>query len=281
MVLSTSIPADVYSGRKLVSIMALVGAINGFAPAVSPLLGGFMASWAGWRGIFVVLLVIGLLMLYFTRGFRETLPPARRVQGRSMKVYIQAYISLLRNRRFMLYVTIKAVTIGLLYAYVSSATFILQEHYGFTPLQFGLIFGGNALALVVGSALAMRFPNLKQALLVGIAGIIASGLGAAAVMLWEGAFVWYEVAAIPMLMFSGILFASSNTLSMEEGHADAGTASAILDVVKYIFAAVVAPVVGLGNMMHTTAWVTVVVLAMAGVLGVAVYRLSPLADMSK
>ncbi len=57
MVLSTSIPADVYMGRQLAKLMAIVGAINGIAPALGPVLGGMMADWVGWHGIFVVVLI--------------------------------------------------------------------------------------------------------------------------------------------------------------------------------------------------------------------------------
>lgn len=118
MVLSTSIPADVYMGRQLAKLMAIVGAINGVAPAFGPVLGGFMADWVGWRGIFVMLLVIGLGMTFWTTRYNETLPPQRRLQVKSFKDYITAYRSLLVNKRFMIYVTIKAVAIGLLYAYI-------------------------------------------------------------------------------------------------------------------------------------------------------------------
>ena len=80
MVLSTSIPADVYMGRQLAKLMAIVGAINGIAPALGPVVGGFMADWVGWRGIFVLLLVIGVGMTFWTTRYNETLPPSRRLK---------------------------------------------------------------------------------------------------------------------------------------------------------------------------------------------------------
>ncbi|MDE6783458.1 MAG: multidrug effflux MFS transporter, partial [Paramuribaculum sp.] len=236
MVLSTSIPADVYMGRQLAKLMAIVGAINGVAPALGPVLGGFMADWVGWRGIFVVLLVIGVGMTFWTTRYSETLPPQRRIQARSFGDYIKAYRSLVVNRRFMIYVTIKAVAIGLLYAYIASAPFIIQTHYGFSALMFGLIFGGNALAMSVGSWLALRFKVMKQGMIAGCVGMFVFAV-AEAVVMWGGAsFLLYELCAVPMLLFSGMIFSSANTLSMEVGRQEAGTASAILSVVKYLFA---------------------------------------------
>lgn len=281
MVLSTSIPADVYMGRQLAKLMAIVGAINGIAPAFAPVLGGFMAGWVGWRGIFIVLLAIGVVMTFWTTRYQETLPPQRRLQVRSFGDYLIAYRSLLRNGRFMIYVTIKAVAIGLLYAYIASAPFLIQTHYGYSTLQFGLIFGGNALAMGLGSTLALKFKNLKQAMVTGCVGMFVFAVAEACVMWNQAPFYLYELCAVPMLLFSGMIFSSSNTLSMEVGRDEAGTASAILSVVKYVFAAVVSPLVGLGNMFHSAAIAFVVITSIALVLAFCAGRLSVIPAMQR
>lgn len=281
MVLSTSIPADVYMGRQLAKLMAIVGAINGIAPALGPVVGGFMADWVGWRGIFVLLLVIGIVMTFWTTHYTETLPPARRLQARSLKDYMKAYRTLFTNGRFMIYVTIKAVAVGLLYAYISSAPFILQTHYGFSATTFGLIFGANAVAMAIGSYLAPKFKIMKQAMVVGCIGMFVFAVAEALVMWHEAPFYMYELFAFPMLLFSGMIFSSANTLSMEVGRDEAGTASAILSVVKYVFAAVVSPLVGLGNMFHSTAIAFVAVTSVSLILAWKASRLTALTDMER
>lgn len=280
MVLSTSIPADVYMGRQLAKIMAIVGAINGVAPAFGPVIGGFMADWVGWRGIFVLLLVIGIGMTFWTTHYTETLPSQRRLNVRSFSDYLKAYKSLLFNRRFMIYVTIKAVAIGLLYAYISSAPFLIQTHYGFSATAFGLIFGGNALAMGLGSTLAVKLKSMKRAMITGCVGMFIFGVSEAVVMWCEAPFYLYELFAVPMLLFSGMIFSSANTLSMEVGRSEAGTASAILSVVKYAFAAVVSPLVGLGNMFHSASIAFVAITSIALILAFFASRLTPLSSLS-
>lgn len=279
MVLSTSIPADVYMGRQLAKLMAIIGAINGVAPALGPVVGGFMADSVGWKGIFIVLLIIGLVMTFWTTRYRETLPPQRRIQARSLDDYMKAYRSLFLNRRFMIYVTIKAVAIGLLYAYIASAPFLIQTHYGFDAMTFGLIFGGNAIAMSIGSSLALKFKVMKQGMVVGCVGMFIFAVAEAFVMWHEAPFLYYELCAVPMLLFSGMIFSSANTLSMEVGRDEAGTASAILSVVKYVFAAVVSPLVGLGNMFHSAAIAFVAVTSVSLILAWLAYRMPALADM--
>ena len=281
MVLSTSIPADVYMGRQLAKLMAIIGMVNGVAPALGPVVGGFMANWVGWRGIFILLLLIGVGMTLWTTHYTETLPPQRRLQVRSFSDYLKAYRSLLVNRRFMIYVTIKAVAIGLLYAYIASAPFLIQTHYGFSAIAFGLIFGGNALAMGFGSTLAVKLKSMKQAMIVGCVGMFVFAVAEAAVMWHAAPFYLYELFAVPMLLFSGMIFSSSNTLSMEVGREEAGTASAILSVVKYAFAAVVSPLVGLGNMFHSAAIAFVAITSIVLILAFLASRLSPLPSLSR
>ena len=281
MVLSTSIPADVFAGRQLGKLMGIVGAINGIAPAAGPLLGGFLADRVGWRGIFVVLLAIGIGMTIWTTRTNETLPPARRIAARRLSDYLKSYRTMLLNGRFMIYVIIKALGIALLYAYISSGPFIIQDHYQFSALTFGIIFGANALAIAAGAMLAPRFRIMKQAMVVGTVGMFLLSLGMAAVMWYELPFWAYELVAVPLVLCLGMIFSSANTLAMDVGRADAGTSSAILGVVKYILAAIVSPLCGLGNLMHSSAVVVIVTAAIALLFAFLAYRLSPLSDMVK
>lgn len=281
VVLSRSIPTDIYSGRNLAVIMALVGAINGIAPAAGPLLGGFLAKAVGWRGIFVVLLAIGIVMIYAGTKMKESLPPARRDHGKGLKQYIMAYKALLRNRRYMIYVLVKGSSIGLLYGYISSAPFIIQDHFHYSALVFGAIIGANAVAIAIGSMLAVRFKILKQAMVVGIIGMFVFAVADAVVFFTTPTLLLYELFSVPMLLFSGMIYTGANTLAMEEGSSDAGTASAILSIVKYAFAGIAAPLVGLGIIFHSTAWVFIAYASITLFLGYFAYRLKPRADMIK
>lgn len=281
MVLSYSIPADLYNGRQLARVMALVGAINGIAPAAGPLAGGAMADSVGWRGIFVVLLAIGAGMFLWSWHRPESLPASRRMESKGIRAYAKAYGALFANRRFMIYVLLKAIGIGLLYAYISSAPFIIQDHYGYTSFEFGLIFGANALAIAVGSTLVMRFKVLKQGLVTGTVIMCLFAIGEAGVMYFSDHFWLYELMAVPMLLGSGMVFASANSLGMDVGRSDAGTSAAILNVVKYVFAAIVAPLVGLGDIMHSSAYAFAAISVIALTLAFLAYRLSPLSDMVK
>ena len=80
---------------------------------------------------------------------------------------------------------------------------------------------------------------------------------------------------MPVLFALGMIFTVANTLAMNEGKADAGGASAILGVSGYVFGAVVAPLVGMGNILHSTAIVFIVIALIVMFAAVLTRRIPP------
>lgn len=250
--LARTIPADLYSGRALAKVMALVGAINGFAPASAPVIGGLVAENIGWQGIFWILFGFSALLLLLSPALKESLPPSRRVKGRFGAAF-KNYVLLGKNRHFVVHVMLKGAALGVLFAYISSAPFIIQDHYGYTQLQFGLFMGFNALFVAFGSMVALRFKPLKKAAVYAARSlVIVTGAQFLCFFLVDNVWV-YEALNLPMLFCLGMLFTVGNTLAMNEGRQCAGDASAIIGLGGYAFGAVVSPLVGLGDILHSTA----------------------------
>lgn len=153
----------------------------------------------------------------------------------------------------MIHVVLKGACLGLMFSYISSAPFIMQTHFGFSETVFGCIMGGNALFVAIGAMVALKFKVLKTGAFVGGWCLMVSAVIEAVTMFLVDSFWTYELLMLPMLFSAGIIFTVGNTLAMNEGRADAGNASAILGITGYIFGAVVAPLVGKGDIMHSTA----------------------------
>ena len=250
--LARTVPADIFQGRALAKLMALVGAINGIAPASAPVLGGVIADAFTWKGIFITLAIYAAVVLCFIPFFKESLPKSERTSVPWYKTF-PGYVRLLKNRAFMTHVCLKGFALGLLFAYISSSPFILEDHYGFSQTMYGVIIGVNAILLVIGSLVALKFRPFKTAVAVG-SFILIPSVGFQAYALWNIHSFWvFEACALPMLFAMGMIFSVSNTLAMNEGRAQAGEASAILGVAGYVVGGVVSPLVGIGNTFHSTA----------------------------
>lgn len=250
--LARAIPADICGGRTLAKIMAVIGAINGFAPAFAPVAGGIVADAWGWRGVFVILAIYAVFIIALSPKMRETLPPSRRNKG-DLRSMFEPYKLLIKKRPFMTHVLLKGAALGLLYAYISSAPFIYQDHFGYTQTQFGLWMGLNAVFVAVGAMLALRFSLLKKAAVAGAA-MLVTVIAVQFAQMWLIPHFWlYQLLNMLMMFALGMVFTTSNTLAMNEGRQYAGEASAVLGVFGYVFGATVSPLVGIGNIFHATA----------------------------
>ena len=250
--LARTISADVYQGSALARLMALIGAINGIAPASAPVIGGITSDAFGWKGVFVLLAIFAVFLLFAAPVLKESLPVAKRVSGPWMKSF-SGYGALLRNRPFIIHICFKGTALGMLFAYISSSPFILQSHYGLSQTSYGLVIGFNAIFMAAGSMLALKFKPFKKAAYTG-AVVMAVGVLAESVALYcIHSILLYEIFSIVMLFGLGLIFTTANTLAMNEGRESAGEASALLGISGYVVGAAVSPIVGIGNVLHSTA----------------------------
>lgn len=259
--LARTIPADLYRGRLLAKLMALIGAINGIAPASAPVIGGVTADAFGWKGIFIVLAIFAAAILAIAPALREPLPVSRRTTGAWWKS-LPGYIILIKNRAFMIQVCFKGTALGLLFAYISTAPFILQTHYGLSQTVFGLVIGFNALFVAAGSMLALKFNPLKKAATCG-SFIMLAGVILQAIALYCIHSIWIFEAFMVIILFGlGLIFSTTNTLAMNEGRDRAGEASSLLGTAGYVVGSIASPLVGIGNILHSTAIVFIVLTAL-------------------
>lgn len=250
--LARTIPADIYKGRNLARLMALIGAINGIAPASAPVIGGVTADSFGWKGVFVLLTIFAIVILIAAKGMKESLPLSNRATGKWWNTF-GGYKVLLANKAFMTHVSFKGLALGLLFSYISATPFILQTKYGLSQTYYGLVIGFNALFVAAGSMIALKFKPLKNAATAGDI-IMFAGVIGECIILWKAmGLVEFEIFAVIIMFGLGLIFSTTNTLAINEGREKAGEASSILGIAGYVVGATVSPLVGIGNIMHSTA----------------------------
>ena len=251
IVIARSIATDLFKGRELARILGIVGSINGIAPVMAPVVGGAMTDSIGWQGIFIILALIGCLLLLSCFHFKESLPRERRVQSQFTHV-LSYFKPLFVNRTYMGYMSQLGFAQAALFVNIASAPFIMQVHYGFTPFQFSLYFGLNALAIVISAALAARFKRIENGAMYGAYGLMFFSIGEM-IALFSGCSFWlYECFILGILFSLGLCFTSATTLAMDSGRQYSGSASALLGAVSFAFGGLVSPLVGLGDQLRTT-----------------------------
>lgn len=271
VVLSRSVATDCYSGRELAKTLAVIGAINGIAPVTAPVIGGLFSEAIGWKGIFCILLAIGLLLYIVSIPFRESHQPEKRYTGSMSKLFTQAG-ELLGNAAYIRYVLIFGMANAVLFGYISSASFLLQNDFGLSELMFGILFGINSMAIGCGSMLSLKLKQIANASHIGCAGMLACSMLQLCNYNLGFGFMGYEILVFLMLFAVGMVFTSSTTLAMTEGKAMIGWASAIVGATGFLFGGIVTPLVGLGSIQLSTYTVMTVCSFIAMSLSYMVYK---------
>lgn len=252
IVLSRSIAADLYSGEKLAKLIAILSAINNLAPIAAPVAGGGVAHVWGWHGIFVILLVLGIVLLVSCHQLRESLPLSRRFKGNLISS-LRGYKIVTNIKGFIAYSMVYALGMAALFAYISATPFIVQSIYGFSELQFSIVFAVNAIALATGSYLSIKFSSLKKAALYGtITGCISSLSGIILTIFIGKMFLLYEIPIFLMLFGIGLVLTGATAQAMNLGRECAGAASAVIGGIGYIAGGIISPFVGIGDIVLTS-----------------------------
>ena len=265
VVISRAVATDLYRGREMTRFFGLLMTINGIAPIISPILGSLLLEYISWKGVFVFLALIGVVVLFFCFRLKESLSVENRLQG-SIFATFSTFGVIIKSRLFMSYVGIESFLLGAMFAYIAASPFILQSFYGLSAFIFSLCFGANGAALVIGSNVGGKMSNGK-ALAIGVLGFVVVALYTIAVLIIQPYWLFVEIGFFAMLLLMGMTFPAISTLAMESERQYAGSASALLGFAPFFLGGIVSPLVGIGNIFYSTA---LVILA-CGVLGLAIY----------
>ena len=149
-VVGLAIIRDLYDDEDSVRVLAAYGMAVAVAPAVGPLIGGYVHVWLGWRANFVLLAGITVVVAALVwRFLPETLAPESRIGGRPVS-FARTYARLLLQRGFMGYALPAGFLVGGLFAFITAAPFVLIEHMGVATQHYGLYYAALISRLFPG-----------------------------------------------------------------------------------------------------------------------------------
>ncbi|MEV7730972.1 multidrug effflux MFS transporter [Streptomyces sp. NPDC088921] len=254
IVIARAVVRDLYDGVAMARFFSTLMLIGGVAPIVAPLIGGQILRVTDWRGVFVVLTVIGALLaaLVWAR-LPETLPAAERHTG-GVGEALHSMRRLLADLPFTGYLLTGGFAFAALFAYISASPFVIQEIYGASPQTFSLLFGVNSVGLVVvgqinGKLLVGRV-SLDRVLGVGL--LVVTAAAAALLLMATGTFGEVGLAPVAAALFvlmsaMGVTLPNAQSLALLRTKHSAGSASALLGTSSFLIGAIASPLVGMAG----------------------------------
>jgi len=268
IVVSRAVIRDMFPPAQAQKVMSQVTIYFGVAPAIAPIVGGWLFVHLGWHSIFWFLAAVGVsLWIANLRFLPETLQADQR-QPFNIPHLLRGYWELGSSMRFLLLAFASGVPFNGMFLYVLAAPAFLGDHLGLVSTQFFWFFGLTIFGIMGGAwlsgRLAGRIAPKRQVrhgfvimCVVAVANVIANALFAAHAS-------W---ALIPIAVFAfgwALMVPVVTLLVLDLYPQRRGMASSLQAFVgsaaNGVVAGVVAPLV-----MHSTVWLAVASLLMMGV----------------
>ena len=141
----------------------------------------------------------------------------------------------------------------ILFGNIASVWSILS-HYGYTDhMQASLALSVNGVFIAIGAGSAAKFKKATSGVKVSCVGMMVLSVLEAVVLFLDLGFWPYEIVLCTLLVFMGFTLTASTTMALESERKQAGTASALFGAMGFVSGALTAPIVALGNPVHSTA----------------------------
>jgi MFS transporter, DHA1 family, multidrug resistance protein len=239
-VLARAIARDLFSGTALARAMALIMIAMAAAPGFSPLLGGALDHYFGWRAEFAFIGAFAAVSAFaFERVFGET-HRSTRIPLNPLAI-ARNYAGLIADRRFLVPAATVSLIIGGLFAIFSTAPRVLIEGLHFSPIELGLFFAGTVMVVfaagMLATKLAPRF-GLDRAIRGGLWVAATGSIAILLVSLFTPTFLSFLAALSVFLLGMGIVNPLGIAQALSPFGEKAGAASALLGFWQMMSAAI-------------------------------------------
>lgn len=246
-VLARAIARDLFDGPSLTRTLALITVAMAAAPGFSPLLGGALSQAIGWRGVFLAVGVVGLLLgVYYVLATGETLPKTGRSVA-SVPEVVRCYIDLLIDPRFISPAASVSFILGGLYAFFGAAPALLMDKLGLSALQLGLFFASTVFVVFMAGILVPRATRLVNPLTVLRLGIAMAVAGTLVILLGAPTLKVFTLGLTMFLFGMGMVNPLGTALALQPFALQAGTASALLGFLQMGTAAITIVLCGIAS----------------------------------
>ncbi|HEU0152153.1 MAG TPA: multidrug effflux MFS transporter [Arenimonas sp.] len=151
LIVGRAVVRDCLQGDDAQRMMSQVSMIFGIAPAIAPVIGGWILGFSDWHGIFWFLAGFGLLLMALTAwGLPESHPPEHRVPLHPMTL-ARDYGSMLSNRRFRLLTLAGTANFGALFLYIASAPAFVMDLLDLGEQDFVWFFAPTIGGMMLGA----------------------------------------------------------------------------------------------------------------------------------
>ncbi len=247
MVLPRAIVRDTHEGHNTAKVLSRIAIISALAPMIAPPIGGLLSDAFGWRALFALLGVIGIIscaLIYFL------MPETLRETGRPVKLWstVSSFGTLLRDRRFTGYALNGAFIPGAFFVYMTAAPFIYVGVLGLSATGYAMYYMTTVIGSLAGYLLAGRLAgraSIDRALSLATWGCFAAAAVGALLPFIMPVTPWSLTLPVVALMIAAAVNAPNNQAAIVGGDPRTiGAASGLAGFLQMIVGATLIEIVG-------------------------------------
>ncbi|MDX9860354.1 MAG: multidrug effflux MFS transporter [Rhodospirillales bacterium] len=231
-VVGRAVVRDVYGRERAARALAFIGVAFSVSPAVSPIIGGYLQVWFGWRSSFSFLALVGLAIGAATWTMLSETNRHPDPHALNPLAMARNFVVLMKTPAYVGYMLALSLVFAGLMAFVTASPFLLIDGLHLSPAHFGLLVALPTVGTLAGNlsagVLTLRL-GVDRMVLIGTILALAGGIGMAA----SGALGYFAVApilaSIAVFLFGmGIVMPNAMAGAMGPFPRMAGAASALL-----------------------------------------------------
>ena len=268
MVVSRAIIRDMFVPAEAQRVMSQVTIYFGIAPAVAPMVGGWLFVGLGWHAIFWFLaLISAVLWATVWRSLPETLHATQR-QTVHLGQLLRGYLQMVSSPRFMALALASGIPFNGMFLYVLSAPVWLGEILQLQPTQFFWFFIMSVSGIMLGAWLSGRLAGRikpKYQIRRGFVIMLGTSLANVALSLFAAPHPFWAMLTVSIFSFGWALMVPVVTLMVldlvPERRGMASSVQAFIgSMANGLVAGVIAPLV-----MHSAAALALTSIGMLGI----------------
>jgi Bcr/CflA subfamily drug resistance transporter len=230
-----------YDHKEAVKILALMASVSVLAPALGPLLGGFILIFFSWRVIFGIITVwaaLNVLALYFVMP--ETLKQEDK-HSFDARAVARQYRDVIFNQHGMVLTLVMGFNMAGWLVWITASPLLLIETFGHTPVFYGwcqaVVFIANILGNTVTKKVIEQYDLIQLIRLGVLLSCVGVFLGCLVGVFMPHAVLVFVATVMIFAFGSGLSFAPLNRAIIEASSAPMGCRVAVFSIFLTLFCA--------------------------------------------
>jgi MFS transporter, DHA1 family, multidrug resistance protein len=265
VVLARAIARDVYGQERVAQVIAYLTAAYVLGPMIAPPVGGQLTAAFGWRALFVLASIVGLLVIF---AVIFGVPETRAQSAAAPRTVFAGYKSLLRRPRFVGFMLQPGLLSAAFYTQATAASFLAAEHLGADAAKIGWWFFAFPIGFMTGSFISGRIGASRSIEFMTIVGGVIGVINGALLVAW----FYFGGISMAALYIPGAFVSLAQGLSMPYAQAGAmavdpelsGSASGAVVFSQFFWPAALQQLTGL---LADGTWVPMTAVHCAAVIG--------------